>query len=166
MDQNELPLEPRHLVVPTGASKTISEPMVCLAQITHLSCTDINTDEDITCPDTTTMATFDSQLKQSFTINVFDTFDELMLHHDVCSLSFSKIQQFYIKHYLPTDRNEIPLEPRHLGVSSGASKIISEPCSAQTVYLSCVNISTISKPTETSFHLSLVTYGYHQVRPK
>jgi len=123
----------------------ISEPMVHLAQTVHLSCTNTNFDEDITCPDTTTLATFDSQLKQSFTINVFDTFDELMLHHDVCSLSFSKIQQFYIKHYLPTDRNEIPLEPRHLGVSSGASKIISEPCSAQTVHLSCVNISTISK---------------------
>ena len=49
------------------------------------------TDEDITCPDTTTLATFDSQVKQSFTMIVFDTFDELMLHHDVCSLSFSEI---------------------------------------------------------------------------
>jgi hypothetical protein len=48
---------------------------------------------------------------------------------------------------------------RHLGVPSGASKTISEPmvCSAQTVHLSCVKISTIFKRARTSFHLSLVT---------
>ena len=43
MDQNELPLEPRHLVVPSAASKTISEPMVRLVQTMHLCCTDANT---------------------------------------------------------------------------------------------------------------------------
>jgi hypothetical protein len=32
MDRNELPLEPRDLGVPSGASKMISEPMVALAQ--------------------------------------------------------------------------------------------------------------------------------------
>jgi hypothetical protein len=30
MDQNELPLEPRHLGVPSGASEMIYELMVCL----------------------------------------------------------------------------------------------------------------------------------------
>jgi hypothetical protein len=38
-DPNELPLEPHHLVVTSSASKTISKPMVCLAQTMHLSCT-------------------------------------------------------------------------------------------------------------------------------
>ena len=42
-DRNELPLEPRHLVVPSGASKTIYERMVCPAQTMHLSWTDTNT---------------------------------------------------------------------------------------------------------------------------
>jgi hypothetical protein len=42
-DRNEVPLEPRHLVVPSGVSKMISEPMVCLGQTMHLSCTDTNT---------------------------------------------------------------------------------------------------------------------------
>jgi hypothetical protein len=42
-DQNELPLEPRHLVVPSGASKMIFKPMVHLAQTMNLSCTDTNT---------------------------------------------------------------------------------------------------------------------------
>ena len=43
MDQNELPLEPRLLVVPSGVSKTISEPTVRLAQTMHLSRTNTNT---------------------------------------------------------------------------------------------------------------------------
>jgi hypothetical protein len=30
-------------------------------------------------------------------------------------------------HYLQTDKNEIPYDPRHLEVPSGPSKIISEP---------------------------------------
>jgi hypothetical protein len=57
------------------------------------------------------------------------------------------------------DRNELPLERRHLGVPSGASKMISEPMVrlAQTVHLSGVNISTIPKRTKKGFQLSLVT---------
>jgi hypothetical protein len=39
-------------------------------------------------------------------------------------------------------------------------------CSTQTVHLSWIMISTRSKRTETSFHLSLVTQEYHPVRPK
>ena len=34
---NEIPHDPRHLGIPTGASRTIYEPMVCLAQTVHLS---------------------------------------------------------------------------------------------------------------------------------
>jgi hypothetical protein len=70
--------------------------------------------------------------------------------------------------YLQTDRNEIPYDPRHIGVASGVSKMISEPmvCSVQTVHLSCVKISNISKWTVMSSHLGLVTYEYHQVHPK
>jgi hypothetical protein len=43
MDKSEHPLEPRHLWVPSGASKRISEPKVRLAQTVHLSCIDTNT---------------------------------------------------------------------------------------------------------------------------
>jgi hypothetical protein len=72
------------------------------------------------------------------------------------------------QHYLQMDQNKIPQDPCHLGVPSGASKMISKPAvrSAQTVHLSCVKISTISKRTESSIHLSLVTKERHQVRPK
>ena len=50
------------------------------------------------------------------------------------------------------DRNELSVEPRHLAVPSGVSKMISEPMvrSTQTVHLSCVKISTISKWSELS----------------
>ena len=41
--QNELPLEPRHLLVPSSVPKMIYESMVHLAQTMHLSCTDTNT---------------------------------------------------------------------------------------------------------------------------
>ena len=43
MDQNEFPLVPRFLGVPSGASKMIPKPMVRLAQTVHLSCTGTNT---------------------------------------------------------------------------------------------------------------------------
>jgi hypothetical protein len=39
-------------------------------------------------------------------------------------------------------------------------------CSTEIVHLSCVKVSTISKWTETSINLRLVTYEYDQVRPK
>jgi hypothetical protein len=42
-DQNKVPLMPRHLEVPSGASKMITKPMVCLAQTMYLSCTDTDT---------------------------------------------------------------------------------------------------------------------------
>jgi hypothetical protein len=43
MDQNELPIEPRNLGVPSGVSKTITKPMVRLVQTVHLSSTDYQT---------------------------------------------------------------------------------------------------------------------------
>ena len=64
------------------------------------------------------------------------------------------------------DRNEISLEPRHLGVLLGAVKKISEPCLEQTTHLSCTNTNNISKQTETRFHLRLVSYDFYRVRSK
>jgi hypothetical protein len=69
---------------------------------------------------------------------------------------------------LQTDQNEIPHDPRHLGVPLLASKTISEPmvCLAQTEHLSCAKTSTISKRTKSSFHFILVTNKYHWVCQK
>jgi hypothetical protein len=76
--------------------KQFFEPMVCLAQTVHLSCTKTNT--------------------------------------------ISK-----------KDRKEILHDAGHLGVLSGASKMISEAMVrlVQTVYLSCTETNTISKWTKT-----------------
>jgi hypothetical protein len=60
------------------------------------------------------------------------------------------------------DQNELPLEPRHLAVPSGASKTISEPMVrwAQTVLLSCTYTITIAKQTEMRFHMTHVTRSF------
>ena len=62
------------------------------------------------------------------------------------------------------DRNDLPLDPRHLGVPSDASKMISEPMvlSAQTMRLSCSENYTMSKQTATSFRYLGVAFGCAQ----
>jgi hypothetical protein len=70
----------------------------------------------------------------------------------------------------PLSTIEFPHDPRHLGVPSGASKMISMPmvCSTQIVHLSYFKISTISKRTELSLeprHLG-VPLGASKMFPK
>ena len=142
-DRNESPLDPRHLGVPSGVSKMISEPMVCSAPTMHLSCTDTGSQR--------------TKMRFHMTHVTYE-------YHRVRPKRFPSL--WYVRRqpctYLaptlvPTDRNEIPLDPRHLGVPSGASKMISEPmvCSAQTVPLSCTD--TGSQRTETRLHTTHVT---------
>jgi hypothetical protein len=59
----------------------------------------------------------------------------------------------------PIGQNEHPFEPHHLGVPSGASKMISEPMVllAQTMHLSSPDTNTASKWTEMRFHMTHVT---------
>jgi hypothetical protein len=66
------------------------------------------------------------------------------------------------------DLNKILHDPHHLGVPLGASKMISKPTVrlTQTMHLSWIKITIVSKRTETSFHLSLVTQEYHPVHAK
>jgi hypothetical protein len=55
-------------------------------------------------------------------------------------------------------RSDIPYDPCHLGVLSGASKMIAEPMVrlAQTMHLSCIDTNTISKWKEVTFHMAHV----------
>jgi hypothetical protein len=71
-------------------------------------------------------------------------------------------------HYPQTVWIQLLLELHHLGVPSGVSKMIYMPMVhlAQTVHLSCVKTSAVSKQIESSFHLILITSKYHWVRPK
>jgi hypothetical protein len=41
--------------------------------------------------DTPTIVAYDSKVKLFFSIIIFNTSDEWMLHHDMCSLSFTEV---------------------------------------------------------------------------
>jgi hypothetical protein len=71
-------------------------------------------------------------------------------------------------HYLQADWNEIPHDPRHLEVPSGASKMTPKPMLhlVQTMHQSCTDTNTISKWTEMTFHMTHVSKEIHRVRPK
>jgi hypothetical protein len=58
--------------------------------------------------------------------------------------------------------------PKSTSSSIGMSKKISEPMVrlGQTVRLSCVKVSAISKRTKTRFDMTQVTYKCHRVQPK
>jgi hypothetical protein len=88
-----LSLEPCQLGVPSGLFKMISEPVVCLALIVHLSCTDTKTVS-----------------KQT----------DMRFHMMHVIYQFHRVRP-------KTDRNKLPLQPRHLAAPSGASKMISKP---------------------------------------
>jgi hypothetical protein len=166
----ELPLEPCHLGVPSGASKMISKPMVHLAQTMHLSCT------YLTWP-TSPRSSFgcvqnDFQSCGMFATNGPNRASTWVLSPK-CSIKY--VQNYFCAygtfstnhahilrqdyHNLQMDRNEHPLDPCHLGVPSGACKMISELMVhlAQTVHLSCTDTNTISKRTKTRFHMTNIT---------
>jgi hypothetical protein len=146
-DSNKLPLEPHHLGVSSGVSKTISEPMVRSAQAVHLYC--INTNNISKWTKTRFHMTHSPRssiwcVQDDFrAYGTFDTNRAPILSQD--------------RHYLQTNSGKLPHDSHHLGVPLGASKMIFEPTvrSAQATHL--VKISTISKRTKPSFHLSLVT---------
>jgi hypothetical protein len=70
-------------------------------------------------------------------------------------------------HYLEMDRNKLPLEPRHLVVPSGASKMIFEPMVrlVQTyTYLAPTLTTSPNEPKRGSTYP--ITLEFHQERPK
>jgi hypothetical protein len=143
----ELPPKPRHLGVPSGVSKTIFEP---IWDVWHKPCTYLAPTHTVS-PDRpkwdftwlTSPRSFIGCLKNDFW--AYETFSA---DHAPISL------QDY--HYLQMDWTELPLEPRHLGLPSGVSKMIFETmtCLAQTVDLSCTNTNTVSKWTKMRFYLT------------
>jgi hypothetical protein len=185
MDWMELPLEPRQLRVPSWASKMILSLCYVSAQTVHLSCTDTNTISKWTkmifhmthitlefhrehptwflslwyvrCKSCTNIASrlalCPNGLNWASTWALSPRSIIGCVKNDFWAYGTFGANRANILH-----RNEIPHDPSHLVVTSRASKMISEPvvCSAQSVHLSCFKISTISKRTESSFHLSLV----------
>jgi hypothetical protein len=147
--RKRIPHDPCHLGDPSGASKIISEPVVCSAQTVPLSCVKIST--------------ISKRSESSFHLSLVTR-----LYQRACPKWFLKQWHVWRKlwTYLvptqtlsPNDQNEILPNPHHIVVTSGVSNTIFEPMerSVQTMHLSCSKITTISERTESSFHLRLVT---------
>jgi hypothetical protein len=153
MYQNEIPHDPRHFGVPSGASKMISEVVVHLAQTVHPSCVRISTIfERSESSFHLSLVTLEYHwVRPKWFLSLW------YVHRKPCTYLASRLalyQMNWIKH---------PLELRHPGVLSGASKAISEPMvrSTQTVHLSCIKISYIFERSRSILHLSLITKEYH-----
>jgi hypothetical protein len=155
---NRAPLDPHHLGVPSGASKTIMSLWYFWHKLsTYLAPTLTLCQNRLKWDSTRPTSPRSSIGCLQYYFQAYGTFDANrapILHQE--------------KHYLQTDRTELALEPCHLGVPSIVSKTISIPtvCSVQTVHLSCSNTNTVSKRTKTRFHTTHLTYGFHRVCPK
>ena len=123
---NGIPHDPRHLGVASGASKTLYQPMVRLAQTMHRSCVKIST--------------ISKRTKTTFELS-FVTKE----YHRVRPKRYMRLWYVWCRPCTyfaltltpsPNGPNKIPHDPCHQGVPSGASKMISESMvrSAQTVY--------------------------------
>jgi hypothetical protein len=146
MDPTGLPLEPHHLGVPSSASKMISMPMVCLV---HLYCTHTNT--------------VSKQTKMRFhTTHVSYEFYRVRpklfvsLWYIQCKPCIYLVSRLALS---PNGPNRAPLDGRHLGVPSGASKTVYEPTVRlmQAVHLSCTDANIVSKHIDTRFHKTHIT---------
>ena len=128
----------------------ISNPTVRLAQTMHLSCVRISTTSKRT--ETSfrlSLITYEYHwvhpkrfLSLWYTRRKPCTYlaptptlspNELKRDSTLPTSPWSSIAPILHRHWLPTDQNETPHVPRHLGVPSGASKMISETmvCSAK-----------------------------------
>jgi hypothetical protein len=149
MDQNKLSLEPHHLRVPSGASKTIFEPMVCSAQTVHQS---------------------------SIKIASFSQRNEIRLYMTLVPKEFHCVhpKQFPSQWY--GRRKTCTYLALRLALSLNEVKRVSNWASsprstigciqndfwaygtlAQTVHLSCTDTNVVSKRTEMRFHKTHVT---------
>jgi hypothetical protein len=136
MNQNEIPRNPRHLGVPSGSFKTTSEAMVRSAQ----TCTYLASRLAISFNGLDRASTWASSPRSTIRCVQIDFWGCGTFGVNRAPI----LRQDY--HYLQTNWIKHPLEPRHLGEPSGASKMISKPTVrlVQTLHLSCFKISNIS----------------------
>jgi hypothetical protein len=137
-DWSEIPHDPHHLGVPLGASKTIYAPIVHSSQTVHLSCIKIST----VC----------KQTKLSF-------------HLSLVTLEYHRVHpKWFLSLWYVWDKPCTYLAPPLTLLPNGPKRDFTWPTSprrsiecVQTVHLSCIIISTISKRTKSNFHSCLIT---------
>jgi hypothetical protein len=188
MNQNEVLHDPYRLGVPSGASKMISELMVRSVQTVHLSLIKISTISKRTetrfhlrlwyvwcklwiylAPTLTLSPNGPKRYSTWPTLprsSIRCVQNDFWVYGTFGANRAPILNQDW--HHFQTIRNELPFDPRHPGVPSGASKTISKPmvCLAQTMLLSCTEANTISKRRERRFYMTHITYEFHQVCPK
>jgi hypothetical protein len=156
MDENEILHDPHHLGVPSGASKMISE----LTDVQRNPCTYLES----------RLALYPNRPKRASIWASSPRSTIQCVQNDFWGYGWCKPCTYLaLKLKLPLNRpNKLPFKPRHPGVSSSASKIISEPTvrMAQTMHPSCTETNSTSKRTERTFYMTHVTYEFHQVHPK
>jgi hypothetical protein len=150
MDWDKIPHDQCHLGDPSGTSKIISEPFVHSTQTVYLSCVKIGTISKQTEASIhlshVTEEYHRVHLNDFWPHGTFGT-NRGLKHASTCVSSprstIGCVQNNFWAYgtfdanrapflhqdwdYLQTDQNENPLEPRHLGVPLGASKMIFEP---------------------------------------
>jgi hypothetical protein len=133
------------LGVLSGASEMIFDRIVHLAQTVLLSFPDANTVYKLSKQD----SRWPTSPRSSKKVRPRQFLSLWYVWHKKVYESCTKITTISIR----------TLKPRHLGVLSGASKIITEPmvCLAQAMHLSCTDTNTISKWTETRFDMTHIT---------
>jgi hypothetical protein len=145
MDRCEIPHDQWHLGVQSGVFKMISKPNGSLAQTVHYLASRLalspNGLKRAFTRTSSPRSTISGVQSNFWAFGTFGTNRAPIMPQDL--------------HYLQTDRNELPLEPRHLGVPSGVSKMIFEliVCLAQCFQLSYTNTKTVSKWTDARFHM-------------
>jgi hypothetical protein len=80
----------RTCVFASGAIRGSHSAFWCIQGAKH-RCTIFPADEDITNIDTPKVVAYDSKVKLFCSIIIFNTCDEWMLHHDMCSMSFTEV---------------------------------------------------------------------------
>jgi hypothetical protein len=157
MDWNKISHGPRHRGVLSGVSITIFKPMVCSAKIMHLSCTDANT-----VSIRTEMRFHVNHVTKEFNqVRLKQFLSQWYVWRTPCTYLMSRLAQLQM-HWI-----ELPLKPRHLGVPSCASKMISKPMVhlVQTVHVSFTDTTTVSRRTEIRFYTTHITEEFYRVCP-
>jgi hypothetical protein len=132
-------------------------PMVCSVQTVHLSCTDTNTvSKRPKRRFHRTHATYEFHwVRPQLFMSLW------YLQCKPCTYLMSRLA------LSPNGPNKAPPDPRHLGVPSGASKMIYEPMVrlTQIEHLSWTNANTVSKQIKTRFHKTHINEEFHRVPP-
>ena len=147
MERSETPHDPRDLGVPSGASKMMFEPMVRLTKTVHLSCVKIST--------------ISKRTETSFHLSIINYYYQRVRLKRFLSRWYvwRKPCTYLASRIARKDRNELPLEPRHLVVPSSATKMISEAmvCQPKTMHLYCTDTNSVSKQKVASLQMTYVT---------